>query len=145
MAVRGEFRDDLYYRLNVLKLRLPPLRERRSDIALLVRHFLSEIRPDFNQNILGQIARHPAFTSHNWPGNIRELKNIVERFSVLYIDRQQYKTLLTRLILGQDPADINPDANILNILKYFDGNRSKTHQALGISRMTLWRKLNKVK
>ena len=85
----GSFRDDLYYRLNVVPIRLPPLRERADDIPLLVRHFLSKFNSRLNKSIYGISAEaEVALLSHPWPGNIRELENVIER-AVLFADTQQ--------------------------------------------------------
>ena len=78
-ANRGTFRSDLYYRLNVIKLELPPLRERRDDIALLIEHFYEQSRPGQRppQRLLESFSRQP------WPGNVRELRSAVERWILL--------------------------------------------------------------
>jgi transcriptional regulator with GAF, ATPase, and Fis domain len=80
MVERAEFRRDLYYRLNVFPLVLPPLRERREDIALLLSHFVGILAPRMGKNIQ-HIPKETldAFTSYSWPGNVRELQNLVER------------------------------------------------------------------
>jgi len=146
LVEQGTFRNDLYYRLNVLELKLPPLRDRQLDIQLFVKRFLSELRPDFSKSTLDKISLHSAFTTHTYPGNIRELKNIIERFSVLYSDDQDYNAMLSTIILGHDSPsiDFTPD-NLEHILKQYNGNRAKVAKALGISRMTLWRKLKNKK
>ncbi|MEM9659102.1 MAG: sigma-54 dependent transcriptional regulator, partial [Planctomycetota bacterium] len=81
---RGEFRQDLYYRVNVINVELPALRQRRSDIALLAQHFLDQLREDMNRPVVGfgddAVA---ALEAHSWPGNIRELQNVVERAVLL--------------------------------------------------------------
>ena len=85
----GSFRDDLYYRLNVVPLRLSPLRERAEDIPLLVRHFLSKFNTRLNKNIVGISSdAEAALTIYPWPGNIRELENVIER-AVLFADSNQ--------------------------------------------------------
>jgi two-component system response regulator FlrC len=81
---KGEFREDLYYRLNVIPLKIPPLRERKGDIALLVHHFLNKFAPDNNKPglTLSPEAEH-ALINHPWPGNVRELQNTMERATLL--------------------------------------------------------------
>jgi two-component system, NtrC family, response regulator GlrR len=77
---RGKLRQDLYYRLNILQLTLPPLRERREDIPLLVRHFLAKYATEFNKQVTGFSADAiPALVCYDWPGNVRELEHIIER------------------------------------------------------------------
>ena len=80
MVKEGTFREDLYYRLNVLSIILPPLRERKDDVRLLVHHFIQKFNTELNKNILG--IDNNALTlleRYNWPGNIRELQNVIER------------------------------------------------------------------
>jgi two-component system response regulator AtoC len=85
----GSFRDDLYYRLNVVPVRLPPLRERAEDVPLLVQHFLAKFNGRLNKDISGVSADAEAvLMNHPWPGNIRELENVIER-AVLFADTQQ--------------------------------------------------------
>ena len=80
MCASGEFREDLYYRLNVVQVRLPPLRERTSDIPLLIEHFVKRFREKLKKEVVGasDAAMH-RLLSHPWPGNIRELENVIER------------------------------------------------------------------
>ncbi len=79
-----EFREDLYYRLNVLRIKLPPLRERGKDVLILAEHFLHHFNKKFNKTILGFSEKSQKFLfEYNWPGNIRELKNIIERICIL--------------------------------------------------------------
>ncbi len=78
-VARGEFRQDLYYRLNVVKLRLPPLRERREDVPLLIEHFLERFGPGYR--VSGDAME--AMLAYNWPGNVRELQNAIERMTAI--------------------------------------------------------------
>jgi len=78
----GLFREDLYYRLNVIPLTIPPLRERKSDIPLLIRHFIQKLDP--TRKITFSKAAMDKLVYSSWPGNIRELENLIERFSILY-------------------------------------------------------------
>ena len=84
MLARGTFREDLYYRINVVKLELPPLSERREDIPLLVDHFINQFNIKKGKKVIG-IPNHvlSMFMEYDWPGNVRELKNIVERTLML--------------------------------------------------------------
>ncbi|HEX6274168.1 MAG TPA: helix-turn-helix domain-containing protein, partial [Polyangiaceae bacterium] len=80
------FREDLYYRLNVVPIRLPPLRERREDIPLLVQHFVEKFNARLHKSISGaEAVALEALSNHPWPGNIRELENVIER-AVLFCD-----------------------------------------------------------
>ena len=100
----GSFRDDLYYRLNVVPIRLSPLRERAEDIPLLVRHFLSKFNSQLNKTINGISAEaEGALMDHPWPGNIRELENVIER-AVLFADTQQIQL-----------ADLSPELRESNL------------------------------
>jgi len=140
MVKSGRFREDLYYRLNVLELRLPSLRVRRSDIPMLVTRFLSELRWDLSPRQVDEIAG--IFMSYHWPGNVRELKNIVERFAVLYSGNNLSGLKQT---LFQDPVEEKPHADnyekIKSVLTEARGNRTEAAKRLGISRTTLWRRL----
>jgi len=110
MVARNQFRSDLYYRLNVFPIVLPPLRERREDIALLVAHFVEV----FSQRMGKQISCIPeetldAFTSYSWPGNVRELQNLIERAVILSdngVLANPFSTLDANL-LGENPTNAN--------------------------------------
>lgn len=156
---RGLFREDLYYRLNVVSLEIPPLTERRDDIPLLARHFL-EIFVDknkkeikgFTPKAMDQLIRY------DWPGNVRELMNAVERAVVLsrtdYLDGQDF-SILQPLLQQSAPAPSDFDnkdnrpleevekAAILRMLESVAGNKSEAARRLGITRKTLHKKLKK--
>ena len=145
----GAFREDLFYRLNVIELHIPPLRERRTDITILAHHFLrrfaetnaKEIR-GFSDEALGLLARH------SWPGNVRELENAIERAVVLsneaLLDPTHFPTLVARSpegatgraggvrIPGSTLADIEREA-IQRTLESVSGSTSRAAQVLGIS------------
>jgi len=79
-VAEGKFRDDLYYRLNVIEIRIPPLRERREDIPLLAQHFLERISHELGKEVGGiSDSGLKVLLDHNWPGNVRELENAIER------------------------------------------------------------------
>ena len=153
----GAFREDLYYRLNVVCLEIPPLRERRDDIPLLARHFLGMFADKNNKEIKGFTpGAMDLLIRYDWPGNVRELMNAVERGVVLsrteYLDDKDFAMIQTPL---QEPGDtasyLDHDmpleevekAAILRMLESVDGNKSETARRLGITRKTLHKKLKK--
>jgi two-component system, NtrC family, response regulator AtoC len=158
MVQEGTFREDLLYRLNVITLTLPPLRDRADDIPLLVQRFLSEFSAE-NQKAIDGVTPDcmNALLAYHWPGNIRELRNVVERMVVLSRqDRLSVRDLppALRETAGNGPATTAtlPGASlsleaaekhmIMQALDTHNGNRTKAAQQLGISRRTLHRKLN---
>lgn len=142
MAEKGYFRKDLYYRLNVLELRLPPLRVRKTDIPLLVKKFLLEMCHDLAAKEIEGISQHTVFRDYNWPGNVRELRNIIERFAALYKEKE-HEDLLLSLFERFTPSELcSSELEELNrVLNTVQGNKTEAAKKLGISRTTLWRKL----
>ena len=150
MVAEGEFREDLYHRLNVVRFTMPPLRQRGEDIPMLVNHFVAHFAAQYRREVEGFDAESMRrLMGHNWPGNVRELRNLVER-QVALADGP----LLHVEELGTGPVrasgDITEDTPtlaelekryILRLLAQFNGNREKTATALGINKSTLWRKL----
>ncbi|HOG16842.1 MAG: Propionate catabolism operon regulatory protein [Syntrophaceae bacterium PtaU1.Bin231] len=137
----GRFREDLYYRLNVLILRVPSLRERPEDIPLLASLFLSEMLPDMPASEIRAVAKHPCLRRYDWPGNIRELKNFMERFAVLSPSFPDADSLLVSLFRPQEAAACSAAVDAARVLRESGGNRAEAARKLGISRSTLWRKL----
>ncbi|NWG02931.1 MAG: sigma 54-interacting transcriptional regulator, partial [Syntrophaceae bacterium] len=153
----GNFRDDLFYRLNVVKIDLPPLSQRREDIPLLIDAFIQKFNAKMGKQIVGvsdQTLR--LLLKHDYPGNVRELENIVEHAFVLckgdhidldclpkeLIERQEEKP--PSLLLNEGTLLRKAEAEIVErTLKKHGGNRAKTAQELGIDRTTLWRKMRK--
>ncbi len=151
MVREGRFRHDLYHRLNVVKIAMPPLRERREDIPLLLAHFVRELAERYRREVSGFEPRAiQALRDYEWPGNVRELRNLVERHvalaegPVLRLERPDGASAV--------PADGTIDADlpsleelerryILKVLEHFGGSRERTAQALGINKSTLWRRL----
>ncbi len=141
MTEKGYFRKDLYYRLNVLELRLPPLRVRKTDIPLLVKKFLSEMCHDLTARETEKISQNTIFRDYNWPGNVRELRNIIERFAALYKE-EEYEELILSLFERLTPSERSSEQEELNrVLDSVRGNKAQAAQILGMSRTTLWRKL----
>lgn len=155
---KGTFRGDLFYRLNVVSLELPPLRERREDIPLLIEHFLKIYNEKNNRNLKGFHPRAlDALMRYHWPGNIRELENVVERAVILTSDEYVPFSELPESIRGatSDPLmeqvrqGIRPGMTIremekeliIKTLEDNDGNRTRSSRILGITRRTLQLKL----
>ena len=156
MVERGEFREDLFYRLNVVSLDIPPLRERRDDIPLLVKHYLDLFTKENGKDIGITEAAMASLCAYSWPGNIRELRNCVERMVVLcrgkMIDidnvpvdiREGVTPGIAKTVLAQPSCDLECNEKILieRALNECRGNRTKAAEKLGISRRTLHRKLH---
>jgi DNA-binding NtrC family response regulator len=153
----GNFRSDLYYRLNVISLHLPPLRQRRDDIPLLAEHFLSRIAANRNEEPkrLTDAARTVLY-EYNWPGNVRELENALERSIILTpgeeIDTGALPERVTErrtepLVSTHTPPNPTLEAveraYIMWVLQSESGNKSRAAEALGIDPSTLYRKLSR--
>jgi PAS domain S-box-containing protein len=148
----GEFRKDLYYRLNVIEIKLPPLRDRSEDIPLLIHHFCRILNKSYNKNITGVSDKVlETFMNYPWPGNVRELEHALERAFVLCRDRTIRREHLPTEIrdfehvekrLSDKKTDDDPE-EILNALKKTDWNISKAARSLGISRWTMYRRFQK--
>ena len=144
---RGAFRQDFYYRLNVIEIEIPPLRARIDDIPVLAQHFLERIRQETNKPVAGinQQAIN-ALKNYPWPGNVRELENAVERAVVLaqghYLTKDDFAFLL-RTSAQDIPQSLreNEKQHIERILNLYGWNISKAAEALEISRVTLHSKI----
>lgn len=162
---QGRFREDLYFRLNVVRIDLPSLRERKEDIPLLVEHFLEQFREKYARPHL-KVAEEAldVMISYNWPGNIRELKNSLERSVVLCrgdeispemftfykpVEREQPESDIEERMTGNDayPTDWTLEDmerhHISNVLRHFSGHRRLTAKSLGISERDLYYKIKK--
>ena len=148
----GKFREDLYYRINVIKLVLAPLRDRKEDIPLLIDHLLNQLSTIKNKHITDISPDALAILmNHDYPGNIRELKNIIEHAFVLC---QKSVIGVNNLpdYLGPIEKDSKIEAStfgdlearmIMSVLRKHDWNRLKTAAELGIHKTTLWRKMKR--
>lgn len=146
---RGNFREDLYYRLNVVNIELPPLRDRKEDISLLAGHFLRKFAME-NQKDINRFENEAmdVLLKYDWPGNVRELENTIERAVILSKDNLIKKTDLLLEGIGAtdnkkclDSITEIEKKHIRNVLEECGGNCSKAAAILGISRMTLYNKL----
>jgi len=146
---KGNFREDLFYRLNVITMTMPPLRQRRSDITLLVHHFLHKIAEKSGQKPK-RIAPDAmkALTYYNWPGNVRELENTIER-AVVMASSSPVISLADLIIPEAEGESLKPRTLkemereiVLKILQECEGNKTKTAEVLGVSLRWLHYKLN---
>lgn len=136
------FRQDLYYRLQVVELNLPPLRERVEDIPALLEHFIGLLAPYLGVPRLAPDARALArMSAYDWPGNVRELKNLVERSLILgWFDLGPEPDTTSGVATGEGSLEAVEKRHILAVLAGCDGNKSEAARRLGISRKTLDRK-----
>jgi PAS domain S-box-containing protein len=140
----GEFREDLFYRLKVVVLAIPPLRERKEDIPILVEHFIKKFNKKFDKQI-GAVSEDVIriFMKYSWPGNVRELEHTMEHAFILC--RQNVITVKNlpsdfNMNLEETPVSSNKTA-VLNALKSANGKKASAARILGISRSTLYRKI----
>ena len=149
----GKFREDLYYRINVIRVKLPPLRDRKEDIPLLVDHFIrrfsklkkklvSDISPDALAVLMG----------HDFPGNIRELENVIEHATVLCRDTVISVNDLPENLRPEERREVPYSASLSDLeviyiteaLRRNNWNRKKTATELGMHKTTLWRKMTRL-
>lgn len=158
MVIQGDFREDLFYRLYVVVITLPPLRERGDDVLLLLNHYLAQFCEENGKSIRGFTPEaYMLLAGHGWPGNIRELRNLVERMVVLargeWLDVMDLPPQV-RQQGGEPGGALKPGEGmtveqmeqemILQALERTGGNRTLAAEQLGMSRRTLHRKLNKL-
>lgn len=155
----GTFREDLYYRLKVMVINLPPLRERVEDIIPMAKLFIEQNNNEFSKNIMGLTEEaEQLLLNYDWPGNVRELKNVIERAAILcqknFIDVEHLPIELRTAPQKEPKASPLPSVpdgavslqdmerkHIIETLQRFDGNKSKAARVLNISRSTLREKL----
>ncbi len=153
---KGTFREDLYYRLNVMRINLPPLRGRKEDIPLLVNHFLGKFDPSFSKKISSEAMK--VLSHYQWPGNIRELQNVVERSLIVCQGSEIQPAHLPKEMIEGIPDTPGPILNlpehglsldelekylIIKALEKHNNNQTQSAKYLGISRPTLLYRLQK--
>ena len=153
---KGRFREDLYFRLHVFTVQLPPLRERREDVPILVQHFIEKFNGETGKHVQGVAPQAmEILQGYAWPGNIRELRNTVERAMIL-VDHDvigeehlppdmrpsRAETATLRVALGLPLREVEKEY-ILASLQRNGGNKARTAEVLGISEKTLYNKLNR--
>ncbi len=158
-VAEGRFRQDLYYRVNVINIELPPLRERLSDLPLLAKHFMQKTCEDAGKVMHGFTEEALSLMQHySWPGNVRELQNVMER--AVLLSRGQLITpddLPQQMVSGQalsldqaagkalkDAMEAPERAIIREVLEMNNWNRNQTAEALGINRTTLYKKMKRL-
>jgi len=156
---KGTFREDLYYRLNVIPIYAPPLRERKEDIPLLTEHFLDKCSKKIKGKNVDKISSEvmDIFFAYNWPGNVRELENVIERAIILCknetIEKDDLPESLHEQQLSQAVLNQKQQGSLKEALRYSEkeiieralreckGNRKKAAESLGINRTTLYNKM----
>ncbi len=156
-VAQGNFRQDLFYRLNVVEIKMPPLRDRRDDIPMLARHFVEKYTKELGRPmrpLSSDAIRH--LVSYPWPGNVRELENIIERAIILSknqerIDVDDFPSTITALAQPESMPQKLEDAlkifareHILQVLSSVSGDKKEAAKALGMSLSSLYRKLEEL-
>jgi DNA-binding NtrC family response regulator len=155
---QGRFREDLYYRLKVIDIEMPPLRERREDVPLLIQHFITKFSSEFKKNVSG--VSEPGLRlllNYSWPGNVRELENVIQRAITLSqhemirpedlppsMLQETEKNTLEKGVREKYTIDQLEKEYIRCILIEVGGNKSKAAEILGLDRKTLYRKLEEL-
>jgi PAS domain S-box-containing protein len=154
----GKFREDLFYRINVINIHLPPLRDRMDDLPLIVNHFIELFNKKFNKEIRQFSSQaFDILMDYKWPGNIRELENVIEHCFVLCNEKTiQIECLPKRLRENKKKISASAISNtkngfkdverelIISVLNKYNGNRTKAANELNINPSTLWRKIKKL-
>lgn len=152
---QGRFREDLYYRLKVIDIEMPPLRQRKEDIPLLVQHFINKFNPEMKKNV-STVSEEALriFLNHSWPGNVRELENVIQRAITLSqheeilpedlppaLLQKEEEILFEKALEKKFTLDQLEREYIKRVLIETGGNKSKAAEILGLDRKTLYRKL----
>ena len=156
---QGLFREDLFYRLNVMQIKLPPLKDRREDLPLLISHIVKKLSAS-KENPPAKLSQDvmTVLLNHDYPGNVRELENILEHALIICRDDLVRPEHLPFVLQSRDPSEKSDSSirqplgentddktreEITRTLDRYNGNRTKTAKALGIDRTTLWRRMKK--
>jgi DNA-binding NtrC family response regulator len=155
LVSENKFREDLWYRLHVTSLILAPLRERRQDVSALIEHFLGVLEQRFGRGIRLSPQALKAAAAYSWPGNVRQLQNVLERLAILYPSPVIAEPVFRQALDDLDPAakerpggERLADAeqeHIRKVLAATHGNKTRAAEILGIERKTLYRKLENIK
>ena len=152
LVEEGRFREDLWFRLNVVRIVIPPLRDRRGDVPLLARFFLNKYNARYQLAARLMESGLKTLQEYTWPGNVRQLQHVVERLAILAangrIDAEAVQQALAAMESREDPVETLAEAEeeqIRRVLAATGGNKSRAAQILGIERKTLYRKLERMK
>jgi DNA-binding NtrC family response regulator len=152
MVEEGKFREDLWFRLNVVRLMLPPLRERRNDVPLLAHYFVNKYNARYNRDVKLTESGLKALKDFTWPGNVRQLQHLIERLIILApqgrIDAEAVQDAISAMEPGAATAETLAETEadqIRRVLAATGGNKSRAAAILGIERKTLYRKLERMK
>ena len=152
MVEEGKFRDDLWFRLDVVRIKIPPLRDRRADTPLLARFFSGKYNARYNRDVKLTESGIKAMQEYGWPGNVRQLQHLIERLVILApnerIDGESVQDALEAMESRERSVETLADAEgeqIRRVLAATGGNKSRAAQILGIERKTLYRKLERMK
>jgi transcriptional regulator with PAS, ATPase and Fis domain len=149
MVLEGQFREDLYYRLKVVTINLPALKDRKEDILPLAEHFLKKYAEENSKDVINLSPEVIEFMlNYSWPGNVRELENMIEHGVILSTSNAVMMAELPQDIIHPTPTEEKTieavtKVHILNVLEETKGNISEAAKILGIQRMTLYNKLKK--
>jgi DNA-binding NtrC family response regulator len=152
MVEEAKFREDLWFRINVVRITIPPLRDRRGDIPLLARFFVNKYNQRYERDVKLMESGVQALEEYGWPGNVRQLQHLVERLVILApsgrLDGESVRDGLETMDSRDRPVETLADAEaeqIRRVLAATGGNKSRAAQILGIERKTLYRKLERMK
>jgi len=148
---RGKFREDLWFRLNVVRVIVPPLRERSGDVPLLAHHYLRRYNERYRTNAKLTVPGLRAMEDYSWPGNVRQLQHMMERLAILAPQGRIDEQAVRESIEMTEPREVASDTladteaeQIRRVLSATGGNKSRAARILGIERKTLYRKLERM-
>jgi transcriptional regulator with PAS, ATPase and Fis domain len=151
LTTEGKFREDLWYRIAVIRIEVPPLRERRGDVPLLAHHFVERSNRRFSTNARLTESGVKALEEYTWPGNVRQIQHTIERLCILTSDGRIDRAAVQTAIQSMQPRDNAGDSladteseQIRKVLAAAGGNKSRAAKILGIERKTLYRKLERM-
>jgi transcriptional regulator with PAS, ATPase and Fis domain len=151
MVEEGKFREDLWFRLDVVRISMPPLRERRGDVPLLAQRFLVLYNSRYNRDAKVTQSGMKTLDTYTWPGNVRQLQHMMERLVILApqgkIDEEAVRNAIEDMEPREGPGDTLAEAKaeqIRRVLAATGGNKSRAAKVLGIERKTLYRMLERL-